>query len=132
MAVLVVADHDNKTLRDTTTKTVTAALQLSGEVDMLVLGTGCRAAAEAAAKVEGVRKVLLADREDLDKVIAETVADLILPLVMTGQHVTSDDIIDLGYGGLLEREMAFRFPDYNSDASDEEDSETSEEPESPE
>ena len=81
MAVLVVADHDNKTLRDTTTKTVTAALKLSGEVDMLILGAGCRAAAEDAAKVEGVRKVLLADREDLDKVIAETVADLILPLM---------------------------------------------------
>ena len=80
MAVLVVADHDNQTLRDTTPKTVTAARKL-GEVDVLVLGANCRAAAEAAAKVEGVRKVLLADREDLDKVIAETVTDLIVPLM---------------------------------------------------
>ena len=80
MAVLVVADHDNQTLRDTTLKTVTAALKL-GEVDVLVLGAGCRAAAEEAARVEGVRKVLLADREDLDKVIAETVADMIVPLM---------------------------------------------------
>ena len=80
MAVLLVADHDNQTLRDTTLKTVTAALKL-GEVDVLVLGAGCRAAADEAAKVEGVRKVLLADREDLDKVIAETVADLIVPLM---------------------------------------------------
>lgn len=47
-----------------------------------------------------------------------TVADLILPLVMTGQQVTSSDIIDLGYGGLLEREMAFRFPDYDAETSD--------------
>lgn len=48
-----------------------------------------------------------------------TVADLILPLVMTGQTVTSDDIIELGYGGLLERDMRFRFPDYDSKSSDE-------------
>ncbi|HEX8569564.1 MAG TPA: electron transfer flavoprotein subunit alpha/FixB family protein, partial [Caulobacteraceae bacterium] len=80
MAVLVVADHDNHTLRDTTLKTVTAAQKL-GEVDVLVLGAGCRTAADEAAKVEGVRKVLLADREDLDKVIAETVADMIVPLM---------------------------------------------------
>ncbi len=80
MAVLVVADHDNQTLRDTTLKTVTAAQKL-GEVDVLVLGAGCRAAADEAARVEGVRKVLLADREDLDKVIAETVSDLIVPLM---------------------------------------------------
>ena len=81
MAVLVVADHDNTTLRDTTLKTVTAARALSGEVDVLVLGANARAAADAAAQVEGVRKVLLADREDLDKVIAETVSDLILSLM---------------------------------------------------
>ncbi len=48
-----------------------------------------------------------------------TVADLILPLVMTGQRVTSADIVELGYGGLLEREMAFRFPDYDAESSDE-------------
>jgi electron transfer flavoprotein alpha subunit len=45
MAVLVVADHDNTHLRDTTTKTITAAQKLSGEIDVLVLGSGCRAAA---------------------------------------------------------------------------------------
>jgi hypothetical protein len=48
-----------------------------------------------------------------------TVADLILPLVMTGQQVVSDDIVELGYGGLLERDMAFRFPDYDAETSDE-------------
>lgn len=52
-----------------------------------------------------------------------TVADLILPMVMTGQRVTSADIIEIGYGGLLEREMAFRFPDYDAESSDEEDAE---------
>ncbi len=48
-----------------------------------------------------------------------TVADLILPLVMTGHNVTSADIVEIGYGGLLEREMAFRFPDYDAETSDE-------------
>ena len=48
-----------------------------------------------------------------------TVADLILPLVMTGKQIESDDIIELGYGGVLEREMAFRFPDYDVDSSGE-------------
>jgi electron transfer flavoprotein alpha subunit len=81
MAVLVVADHDNTHLRDTTTKTITAARMLSPNVDVLVLGANCRAAAEESATVEGVRAVLLADREDLDKVIAETVADLILSVM---------------------------------------------------
>lgn len=52
-----------------------------------------------------------------------TVADLILPLVMTGQRVTSADIVEIGYGGLLEREMAFRFPDYDAETSDEADAE---------
>lgn len=53
-----------------------------------------------------------------------TVADLILPLVMTGQRVVSDDIVELGYGGLLEREMRFRFPDYDAESSDESDEES--------
>jgi hypothetical protein len=52
-----------------------------------------------------------------------TVADLILPLLLTGERVTSDDIADLGHGGLLERDMAFRFPDYDAESSDEADSE---------
>ena len=81
MAVLVVADHDNHHLRDTTTKTITAAQALSGEIDVLVLGANCREAAQEAASVQGVRTVLLADREDLDKVIAETTADLILSVM---------------------------------------------------
>ena len=49
MAVLVIADRDGDTVRDTTHKTVTAALKLSGEVDILVIGQGSKAAAEAAA-----------------------------------------------------------------------------------
>ena len=49
-----------------------------------------------------------------------TFADLVLPLVMTGERVTEEDIDEFGYGGLLEREMRFRFPPYDQDSSNEE------------
>ena len=65
MAVLVVADNDNAHLRDGTHKTVTAALKISGDVDVLVLGKGAKAVADAAAKIAGVRKVLLAESDAL-------------------------------------------------------------------
>jgi electron transfer flavoprotein alpha subunit len=80
MAVLVVADNDNAHLRDGTHKTVTAALKLSGEVDLLVMGHGAQAVAEAAAKITGVRKVLLADSPALGHGLAEAQADAVLAL----------------------------------------------------
>lgn len=80
MAVLVIADHDGSTVRDTTHKTVTAALGLSSDVDVLVLGQGAQAAADSAAKIAGVRKVLLAESAGLDKMLAEAVEATVLPL----------------------------------------------------
>ncbi|MDB5471820.1 MAG: etfA [Caulobacter sp.] len=74
MAVLVVADNDNAHLRDTTNKTVTAALALSGDVDVLVMGSGAKAVADAAARIAGVRKVLLAESADLGHGVAEVQA----------------------------------------------------------
>src|SRR3569833_2133012 len=81
MAVLVLADHDNAHLRDTTLKTVTAALALSKDVDVLVLGNGADAVASAAAKIAGVRKVLLEQSADLGQSIAEAEEAAILPLM---------------------------------------------------
>ena len=80
MAVLVIADHDGSTVRDTTNKTVTAALGLSSDVDVLVLGQGAQAAADSAAKIAGVRKVLLAESAGLGKMLAEAVEATVLPL----------------------------------------------------
>nr|WP_295239376.1 electron transfer flavoprotein subunit alpha/FixB family protein [uncultured Brevundimonas sp.] len=80
MAVLVIADHDGSTVRDTTHKTVTAALGLSSDVDVLVLGQGAQAAADSAAKIAGVRKVLLAESAGLGKMLAEAVEATVLPL----------------------------------------------------
>jgi electron transfer flavoprotein alpha subunit len=81
MAVLVIADHDNTAVRDTTNKTITAALAVSPEVDVLVLGEGAQAAAAAAAGIAGVRKVLLAESPELGRLLAEAVADLVVPLM---------------------------------------------------
>jgi len=80
MAVLVIADHDGSTVRDTTHKTVTAALALSSDVDLLVLGKGAQAVADAAAKISGVRKVLLADGDAVGHGLAEAVEATVLPL----------------------------------------------------
>jgi electron transfer flavoprotein alpha subunit len=81
MAVLVIADHDNATLKDNTEKTVTAALKLSPDVDVLVAGKGAKAVADAAAKITGVRKVLLAESDELGEGIAESMEALVVPLM---------------------------------------------------
>lgn len=80
MAVLVVADNDNAHLRDGTHKTVTAALKLSGDVDVLVLGKGVAGVAAEAAKIAGVRKVLVSESDALGHGIAEAEADAVLAL----------------------------------------------------
>ena len=80
MAVLVIADHDGSTVRDTTNKTVTAALALSSDVDVLVVGQGAQAAADSAAKIAGVRKVLLAESAGLGHGLAEAVEATVVPL----------------------------------------------------
>jgi electron transfer flavoprotein alpha subunit len=80
MAVLVIADHDNAHLRDTTNKTVTAAQKLSSDIDVLVLGKDAQGAADQASKIQGVRKVLLAESDALDKQVAEAVEAVVVPL----------------------------------------------------
>jgi electron transfer flavoprotein alpha subunit len=80
MAVLVIADHDNATLRDSTHKTITAAQKLSGDVDLLVAGTNTAALAQEAAKIAGVRKVLAAESAELGQGLAEAFEALVVPL----------------------------------------------------
>src|SRR5262245_19652735 len=80
MPTLLVAEHDNKTLKDATHKAVNAATGLGGEIHVLVAGHNCRPAAEAAARIAGVAKVLLADAPAYEHVLAEPVAALIVAL----------------------------------------------------
>ena len=83
MAVLLLAEHDNKTLAPATAKALAAAKEFGGDVDILVAGENARAVADAAAKLAGVRKVLLADAPQLNQRLAEEVANLIVPLMQS-------------------------------------------------
>ena len=80
MATLLVAEHDNKTLKDATNKTLTAAKAIGADVDVLVAGKDCKAAAEAASKLDGIKKVLMADAAPYEHQLAEPVAALIVSL----------------------------------------------------
>jgi electron transfer flavoprotein alpha subunit len=80
MASLVIAEHDNEALKDATHKTVSAAAQISTPVHVLVAGENCGGVAEAASKIAGVEKVLLADAGIYAKQLAEPMQALILSL----------------------------------------------------
>lgn len=86
MVVLLLAEHDNKLLAPATAKALTAARAFGADVDILVAGEGCRAVAEEACKLEGVRKVLLAEAPHLAQRLAEEVAATVLAL-MSGYTV---------------------------------------------
>jgi electron transfer flavoprotein alpha subunit len=81
MAALLLAEHDNKTLAPATAKVLTAARAFGSDVDILVAGEGCRAVAEHAAELEGVRKVLLSEAPHLAQRLAEEVAVTVEPLM---------------------------------------------------
>jgi electron transfer flavoprotein alpha subunit len=80
MKTLLLGEHDNKSLRDSTARALSCAVSLGGEVEVLIAGKGCRAVAEQAAKLDGVVKVLLADADSYEHMLAEPVAALIVSL----------------------------------------------------
>jgi electron transfer flavoprotein alpha subunit len=80
MTALLLAEHDNKALKDSTNKALTAAKGMGGDVHVLVAGSGARPVAEAAAKLDGVTKVLLADAPAYEHALAEPLAALIVSL----------------------------------------------------
>jgi electron transfer flavoprotein alpha subunit len=84
---LVVAEHDNHTIRPATLNTITAAAQLGGQVHVLVAGTGAQAAASAAAQIAGVAKVLHADSDVFAHALAENVAAQVLALAGGHSHI---------------------------------------------
>jgi len=81
MSVLVFAEHDNESLNEATLKAVTAAKALGGDIHVLVAGADCAGVAEAAAKIEGVSKVLHADDAALGHFLAEALEAAIVPLM---------------------------------------------------
>ena len=80
MAILLLAEHDNTSVSDQTAKALSAAKSIGGDIHVLVAGAGAKAAADAAAKLDGVSKVLLAASADLANGLAEPLADLIVSL----------------------------------------------------
>ena len=80
MTTLLLAEHDNAALSDQTAKALTAAKEIGGDVHVLVAGSGCKAVADEAAKLDGVAKVLLADSAEYENLLAEPTADLILSI----------------------------------------------------
>ena len=80
MAILLVAEHDNASLSDQTAKALSAALKIGSDVHVLVAGKGAKAAADEAAKLKGVAKVLLAESAELEQRLAEPTAALIVSL----------------------------------------------------
>ena len=87
MTSLVVAEHDNAELKGATLNTVAAAKKLSGDVHLLVAGDNCGKVAEAAAKVSGVAKVLVAEGPEYGHAIAENLAPLIVKLAASYSHI---------------------------------------------
>lgn len=80
MSILVVAEHDNASLKGATLNTVAAASAIGGDIHILVAGSDCAAAAEEAAKVSGVSKVLVADNAVYQHQLAENIAALVVEL----------------------------------------------------
>jgi electron transfer flavoprotein alpha subunit len=87
MSILVVAEHDNKTVKKATLNAVAAAQKLGGEIHVLVAGAGAGEAAKAAAQIAGVRKVLHADAPHLGDFLAENVSSLVVSLGKGYSHI---------------------------------------------
>ena len=87
MAALVIAEHDNASLKGATLNTVTAALACGGDVHVLVAGAGAAAAAQAAAQIAGVAKVLHADAAGLNHGVAENVAAQVVAIAKAYSHI---------------------------------------------
>jgi electron transfer flavoprotein alpha subunit len=87
MVALVIAEHDNASLKGSTHHTVTAALQCAGEVHVLVAGSACAGAAAQAAAIAGVAKVLVADGAALADGLAENVAEQVLAIAANYSHI---------------------------------------------
>ena len=87
MTILVVAEHDNSTLKPATLNTLAAAQQIGGDIELLVAGSGCQAVADAAAQIPAVSKVLLADSPAYEHQLAENIAKLVTALVSGHSHI---------------------------------------------
>lgn len=89
MSVLVIAEHDNKSLKPATLNTVTAATQIDSDVHVLVAGFECQTVVEQASKVSGVTKVLVADNSAYEHQLAENISKLIVDVASGYSHIAA-------------------------------------------
>ena len=89
MTILVIAEHDNASIKGATLNTVAAAQKIGGEIHVLVAGHNAQGAAEAAAKIAGVSKVLLADAPQLAEGLAENVEATVLNIAKDYSHIVA-------------------------------------------
>src|SRR3979409_2309046 len=89
MAALVIAEHDNSTLKGGTANAVTAAAKMGGDVHVLVAGSGAKGAADAASKLAGVSKVLQVEGAQYAGGLAENYAALVVPMAKGYSHVVA-------------------------------------------
>ena len=87
MTTLIIAEHDNEVLKSSVLNTVAAATKIGGEVHVLVAGNNCQSVADAASKVQGVSKVLLAEAEWLGHALAEEVAEVVCAAAKGYSHL---------------------------------------------
>ena len=87
MSILVIAEHDNQSIKSATLNTVAAALQCGDDVHVLVAGNNAKAAADAAAQIAGVKKVLLADAPYFGDGLAENIADEVVSIAGAYSHI---------------------------------------------
>ena len=90
MSILVVAEHENSEIKAATLNTIAAGVAIGGEIHVLVAGEGCGGAAEAAAKIDGVAKVLVADSAEYAHGIAENLTPLVLSLANNYEHLLAN------------------------------------------
>ncbi len=87
MSILVVAEHDNSELKTATLNTITAAQKVGNDIDLLVVGHECKGVSEAAAKVGGISKVLVADAPEFAHHLAENVAPMLVNIAKNYSHI---------------------------------------------
>jgi electron transfer flavoprotein alpha subunit len=87
MSILVIAEHDNKTIKAATLVAVAAAQAVGGDIEILVAGADCSAAADAASKISGVTKVRVADNAAYAHGLAENIADLVVAIGPDYSHI---------------------------------------------
>tara|TARA_R110000822_G_scaffold159476_8_gene299200 strand:+ start:10006 stop:10935 length:930 start_codon:yes stop_codon:yes gene_type:complete len=87
MSILVLAEHDNSSLKPATLCTVAAAQAIGGDIDLLIAGSGCSGAANEAAKIPGIGKVLVADNPAYEHRLAENIAPLVAEVATNYSHI---------------------------------------------